>query len=106
VVKVCLPSHLPFDTGIKMRYTTALYREGSPMNFIVFVCCWYAVAFGILLLQAWLNHRRSQPRARPQEPRMGLKEGETIIGVADGPDTIQFYIRDVVDDVVDEKRYD
>jgi len=37
---------------------------------------------------------------------MGLKEGETIIGVADGPDTIQFYIRDVVDDVVDEKRYD
>ena len=73
------------------------------MNFIVFVCCWYAVACGIFLFQVWLNHRRSQARAQPQAPLMTLKEGETIIGVADQPGAVQFYIGT---DVVDEKRYD
>jgi len=34
---------------------------------------------------------------------MILKEGETIIGVADWPDTMRFYIRT---NIVDEKRYE
>jgi hypothetical protein len=33
---------------------------------------------------------------------MVLKEGETIVGVADWPDTMRFYIKDVVD----EKSYE
>jgi hypothetical protein len=86
-----------------VRYTGILYKKGSPMNFMLFLLCWYAVALGIFLLQRGLNHWRSQVRARPQESLMILKEGETIIGVADWPDTMRFYIRT---NIVDEKRYE
>jgi hypothetical protein len=85
-----------------MRYTTALYREGSPMKFMVFLLFWYGMAFGIFLLQVWLNGRGAGKSPRPQAPLMTLKEGETIIGVADRPGARRFYIGDVVD----EKRYD
>src|SRR5215510_3750110 len=43
VVKACLSPDLPLDTGIKMRYTPALNREGNPMDLITSMCCWYAM---------------------------------------------------------------
>ena len=73
------------------------------MNFIVYVLYWYIVVFGIALMQMAWNRWRAGKSARPQEPIVGLKEGETIVGVVDRPDAIQFYIGI---DVVDEKSYD
>ena len=72
------------------------------MKLMVCMLVWYAMSFGIFLIQAGLNRRRAGKPARPQAPVMVLKEGETIVGVADWPDTMRFYIKDVVD----EKSYE
>ena len=73
------------------------------MNFIVYVLCWYVVVFGVVLMQRAWNRRSAGKPARPQEPIVGLKEGETIVGIVDRPDAIQFYIGT---NVMDEKSYD
>ena len=73
------------------------------MNFMVFLLFWYVMVLGLCLMQLVWNRWRAGKPARPQEPRMALKHGETIVGVADQPGAVQFYIGT---DVVDEKRYD
>ena len=73
------------------------------MKFMVFMVVWYAVAFGIFLFHVAWNRWRSGAYTPPQEPVMALKEGETIVAVADGPGAIRFYIST---DVVDEKSYE
>ena len=73
------------------------------MNFMVFLLFWYVIVLGLFLIQlAWNRWRAGKP-ARPQEPHIALKQGETIVGVADQPGAVQFYIGT---DVVDEKSYD
>jgi hypothetical protein len=73
------------------------------MNFMVFLLFWYVIVLGLYLMQL-VRHRWSVGKpARPQEPRMALKQGETIVGVADQLGAVQFYIGT---DVVDEKRCD
>jgi hypothetical protein len=73
------------------------------MNFMVFLLFWYVVMLGLFLMQlGWHRWRAGKP-ARPQEPRMALTQGETIVGVADHLGAVQFYIGT---DVVDEKRSD
>ena len=73
------------------------------MNFMVFLLFWYVMVLGLCLMQlVWHRWRAGKP-ARPQEPRIALKQGETIVGVADQPGAVQFSIGT---DVVDEKRYD
>jgi hypothetical protein len=91
-------SHPVLDIGIKMRYTLPCYREGNSMNFITFVLFWYAIAFGLFLIHVAWAPQRSRAYIVPQEPVLALKEGQTIVGVADRPDGIQFYTEmDVVD---------
>jgi len=98
VVKVWLSPDLPLDTGIKMRYTTALNREGNPMDLITSMCFWYAMAFGLYLINLVWDRRRSQRYVSPHASVLVLKEGPTIVGVAERPDGIGFYIAtDVVD---------
>ena len=72
------------------------------MNFIVFVCCWYVLVFGVYLLQVAWHCWRSGVSLPPQEPVMTLREGETVIGVVDQPGALRFYLGDMVD----EKRYE
>ena len=73
------------------------------MNFMVFLLFWCVIVLGLFLIQlVWHRWRAGKP-ARPPEPRIGLKQGETIVGVADQPGAVQFYIGT---DVVDEKSYD
>jgi hypothetical protein len=73
------------------------------MNFMVFLLFWCVIVLGLFLIQLVWNRWRTGKPARPQEPRTGLKQGETIVGVADQPGAVQFYIGT---DVVDEKSYD
>src|SRR5215211_6026257 len=40
--------HSSFDTGINMRYTPTHDREGSPMNFMVFLLFWYVICVGAI----------------------------------------------------------
>ena len=73
------------------------------MNFMVFLLFWYVIVLGLYLMQlGWHRWSAGKP-ARPQEPRMALKQGETIVGVADQSGAVQFYFGT---EVVDEKRYD
>ena len=68
------------------------------MNFITYVFCWCAIALGLYLMQVTWDRRRSRRYVSPQVSVLVLKEGQTIIGVADRPDGIGFYIAtDVVD---------
>jgi hypothetical protein len=68
------------------------------MNFMTYLLCWYAIAFGLYLMHVAWNPRRSRAHACSQEPVLVLKEGQTIVGVADRPDGIGFCIAmDVVD---------
>jgi hypothetical protein len=73
------------------------------MNFMVFLLFWYVIVLGLFLIQLVWNRWRAGKPACPQEPRIALKQGETIVGVADQPGAVQFYIGT---DVVDEKSYD
>lgn len=73
------------------------------MNFMVFLLFWYVVMLGLFLMQLVWNRWRAGKPARPPESRMTLKQGETIVGVADQPGAVQFHIGT---DVVDEKSYD
>jgi cbb3-type cytochrome oxidase subunit 3 len=70
------------------------------MNFMVFLLFWCVIVLGLFLIQlVWHRWRAGKP-ARPPEPRIALKQGETIVGVADQPGAVQFSIGT---DVVDEK---
>ena len=73
------------------------------MNFMVFLLFWYIVMLGLFLMQLGWHQGRAGKPTRPPEPRLALKQGETIVGVADQPGAVQFYIGT---DVVDKKRYD
>ena len=73
------------------------------MNFMVFLLFWCVIVLGLFLIQLVGNRWRAGKPARPQELRIALKQGETIVGVADQPGAIQFCIGT---DVVDEKSYD
>ena len=73
------------------------------MNCMVFLLFWCVIVLGLFLIQlVWHRWRAGKP-ARPPEPRIALKQGETIVGVADQPGAVQFYIGT---DVVDEKSHD
>ena len=73
------------------------------MNFMVFLLFWYVVMLGLFLMQLGWHRWRAGKLARPPEPRIALKQGETIVGAVDQPGAVQFYIGT---DVVDEKSYD
>jgi hypothetical protein len=73
------------------------------MNFMVFLLFWYVLVLGLYLMQLVWHRWRAGKATRPPEPRMALEQGETIVGVADQPGAVQFYIGT---DVVDKKRYD
>jgi hypothetical protein len=68
------------------------------MNFMTYLLCWYAIAFGLYLIHVVWDQRKSRRYGCPQEPVLALKEGQTIVGVTDRPDGIGFWLAmDVVD---------
>jgi hypothetical protein len=73
------------------------------MKLMTYVCVWCAIVFGVMLIQDVWNRFRSGACARPQEPVIILKAGETIVAVADRPDGIRFYVEI---DVGDGKSYE
>jgi len=73
------------------------------MNFMIFLLFWYVIVLGLFLMQLVWKRWRAGKATRLQEPCMALKQGETIVGVAEQLGAVQFYIGT---DVVDEKRYD
>ena len=72
------------------------------MKFIVYICCWYVIVFVVYLLEVAWHCWCSRVSTHLHEPVLVLKAGETVLGVADGPHAIRFYIGDVVD----EKKYE
>jgi len=77
--------------GIKMRYTAAHNRAGNPMDVLTSTCCWYAMAFGLYLIHLVWDRRRSPRYVSPHASVLILKEGQTIVGVAERPNGLGFY---------------
>ena len=61
------------------------------MKLMIYMCFWYIIVFGVVLMQAVWLRSRSRVYECPQEPVLVLKEGETIVAVADWPNDIRFY---------------
>ena len=68
------------------------------MKLMTYLCFWYAIAFALCLMHLVSDRWRSRGSVSLQEPVLVLKEGQTIVGVADRPDGIWLYVaRDVAD---------
>ena len=70
------------------------------MDLITSMCVWYAVAFGLYLVNLVWERRRAQRYVSPHAPVLILKEGQTIVGIDERPNGIGFYI---ATDIVDRK---
>ena len=72
------------------------------MKLMLYLGVWYAIAFGVMLMQAAWNLWKSSAY-KPPEVVITLKEGETIVGVEERLNPMRFYIST---DVEEEKPYE
>jgi hypothetical protein len=73
------------------------------MNFIVYLFFWYSVVLGLYLIQVAWKRWRPGARTRPQESGIALKAGQTILGVRETAQGLEFALGV---NVRDEKYYD
>ena len=62
------------------------------MDLITYMCFWYVIALGLYLVNLVWDRRRARRYVSPHASVLVLKEGQTIVGAADRPNGIGFYI--------------
>jgi hypothetical protein len=73
------------------------------MNFIVYLFLWYSVVLALYLMQVAWKRWRPGVRACPHNAGMALKAGQTILGVRETAQGMEFALGV---NVRDEKSYD